>query len=77
MRRLSRKRTLPASHSPPGFSVRCFCLMVACGGCSAVLAWFSNVGLPPVSHPQLAELHELISEQERKANAWRGKGSTA
>lgn len=34
-----------------------------------VLAWFSNVGLPPVEHPQLAELHELIDKRPRRDNA--------
>ena len=37
-------------------------------GCAirVVLAWFSNVGLPPVAHPQLAELHELIDKRPKR-----------
>ena len=30
------------------------------------MAWFSNVGLPPVAHPQLAELHELIDKRPER-----------
>ena len=33
--------------------------------CSVALAWFSNVGLPPAAHPQLAELHELIDKSPK------------
>ena len=33
-----------------------------------VLAWFSNVGLPSVAHPQLAELHELIDKRPNRSD---------
>ena len=46
-------------------------MLTTCACCTTrvALAWFSNVGLPPVAHPQLAELHELIDKRPKRAVA--------
>lgn len=42
-----------------------------------VLAWFSNVGLPPVAHPQLAELHELLEKRPNRKYSIDDEGDEA